>query len=88
MGKGIGQAFKILLSKSGYSDKATNEVWKWYRTPPKKSKKLKKWHSLALLVDPKKTRITILHTELPMRHVPPWIFKKKHSENRVRASCK
>jgi hypothetical protein len=38
--------FKSLLRKSGYSEKASNEVWKWYRTPPKKkSKAVKNWRS-------------------------------------------
>jgi hypothetical protein len=45
VGKRIEQVFKSLLGKSGYSEKASNEVWKWYGTPPKKSKAVKKWRS-------------------------------------------
>jgi hypothetical protein len=64
IGKRIESAFKSLLGKSGYSDKASNEVWKWYRSPPKKSKAVKKWHSRARLIDLRKTRLTIIKTEV------------------------
>jgi hypothetical protein len=38
----IEKAFKSLLGKAGYSDKAKSEIWKWYRTPPKKRRATKK----------------------------------------------
>ena len=41
-GTKIEKAFEALLGKAGYSDKAKREIWKWYRTPPKKRKVTKK----------------------------------------------
>ena len=38
----IEKAFKSLLGKAGFSDKAKSEIWKWYGTPPKKRKATKK----------------------------------------------
>lgn len=35
-------AFKSMLGKAGYSEKAKNEVWKWYKTPTKRRKATKK----------------------------------------------
>ena len=60
---GIEQFFKTLLGKSGYSDKAADEVWKWYTVPPKKSKSGKKWHHKAMLIDPRRTKLAIVNTE-------------------------
>jgi hypothetical protein len=63
VGKRIEKALKSLLGKAGYSEKASNEVWKWYRIPPKKSKTLKKCHDKAMLIDARKTKITIINAE-------------------------
>jgi len=38
----IEKAFKSLLGKAGFSDKAKSEIWKWYGTPPKKRRATKK----------------------------------------------
>jgi len=56
VGKRIEQVFKSLLGKSGYSEEASNEVWKWYTAPPKKNKTLKKKHDNTMPICTRKTR--------------------------------
>lgn len=41
----------------------------------KKGKALEKWRLKAMLVDTKKTKLTILFSSTPY-HVPPWVYKK------------
>jgi len=40
VGKRKEQAFKSMLGKSGYSEKASDEIWKWYTTPTKENKSI------------------------------------------------
>ncbi len=42
MGTKLERAFRSLLGKAGYSEKAKNEVLKWYTSPTKKRKATKK----------------------------------------------
>ena len=42
MAKRIEKAFKSLLVKAGYSEKAKTEVWNWYTFPAEKGKATKK----------------------------------------------
>jgi hypothetical protein len=41
----------------------------------RKSKAVKKWHSRALLIDPKKTKLILLGND-EVKSVPPWVYKK------------
>jgi hypothetical protein len=65
----ITKALKSLLRREGYSDNAAKEVLKWYKPPAKrkKSKAVKKWHAKAMLIDFKKTKITILYSDIDKR---------------------
>jgi hypothetical protein len=36
---------------------------------------VKNWHTRALLIDPKKTKITIICKKAP-KQVPAWVYKK------------
>ena len=38
VGKRKEQAFKSLLGKSGYSEKVSDEIWKWYTAPTRGNK--------------------------------------------------
>jgi hypothetical protein len=38
VGKRKEQAFKSMLGKSGYSEKTSDEIWKWYTAPTQKNK--------------------------------------------------
>jgi hypothetical protein len=38
VGRSTEQTFKSMLGKSGYSKKASEEIWKWYTVQPKKRK--------------------------------------------------
>lgn len=59
----IVHALKSLLQKSGYSEEAQAEIWKWYKPTRKNRKALKKWHSRAMLIDFKKTTLTIVNND-------------------------
>lgn len=41
----------------------------------RKSRALKNWHTRAMLIDPKKTKIILLGNE-EIKRVPPWVYKK------------
>jgi len=41
----------------------------------RKDTAVKNWHSRALIIDPKKTRLTII-SKKATRQVPPWVYKK------------
>jgi hypothetical protein len=41
----------------------------------RKDRAVKKWHARALMIDPNKTRITIVKTKTP-KQVPIWVYKK------------
>ena len=41
----------------------------------RKGSAVKKWHARALIIDPNKTRITIVQTKTT-KHVPIWVYKK------------
>ena len=41
----------------------------------KDDKALKRWRLKAMLVDTRKTRLTILSTA-DVKHVPPWVYRK------------
>jgi hypothetical protein len=58
VGNRVEYAMKSLLQMSGYSDKATHEIMKWYK--PKRGKAMKKWRDRAWLVDFKKTTVSIV----------------------------
>ncbi len=41
----------------------------------KKGRAVKNWHARALLIDPKRTKLTLISTS-DVAHVPPWVYKK------------
>jgi hypothetical protein len=41
----------------------------------RKGHAVKNWHSRALIIDPKKTRLTLI-TKKATKQVPAWIYKK------------
>jgi len=41
----------------------------------KKSRAVKNWHARALMIDPNKTRITIVRTKKG-KQLPLWVYKK------------
>jgi hypothetical protein len=41
----------------------------------RKGHAVKNWHSRALLIDPKKTRLTLI-SKKATKQVPPWVYKK------------
>ncbi len=41
----------------------------------RKRNAVKNWHARALMIDPNKTRITIVKTKTA-KHVPLWVYKK------------
>jgi hypothetical protein len=41
----------------------------------RKGHAVKNWHSRALIIDPKKTRLTLI-TKKATKQVPEWIYKK------------
>ena len=43
VGKRKEQAFKSLLGKSGYSEKVSDEIWKWYTAPTRGNKNSDNW---------------------------------------------
>jgi hypothetical protein len=42
----------------------------------RKSRAIKNWHNRALLIDFKKTRLTIIQDGLEEKTVPAWAYKK------------
>jgi hypothetical protein len=41
----------------------------------RKRNAVKKWHERALMIDPRKTKLTFLSGS-EARHIPPWAYKK------------
>ena len=41
----------------------------------KKGHAVKNWHTRALLIDPKKTKLTLIKTQ-EVKQVPLWVYKK------------
>jgi hypothetical protein len=41
----------------------------------RKQNAVKKWHERALIIDPNKTKITIVKTKKE-KHIPIWVYKK------------
>jgi hypothetical protein len=41
----------------------------------KKGLAVKNWHARALLIDPKKTKLTLIKTH-EVKQVPSWVYKK------------
>ncbi|MCW4047518.1 MAG: hypothetical protein NWE99_08170 [Candidatus Bathyarchaeota archaeon] len=41
----------------------------------RKGRAVKNWHERAMMIDPKKTKLTIVQTK-GMRNIPPWAYKK------------
>jgi hypothetical protein len=41
----------------------------------RKGHAVKKWHERAMMIDPKKTKLTIISTD-GAKHIPPWVYKK------------
>ena len=41
----------------------------------RKSHAVKNWHSRALTIDPRKTKLTIINKKRT-KQVPPWVYKK------------
>ena len=42
----------------------------------RKGKAAKNWRSRAWNIDLRETKLTIINSEEPKAHVPPWIYKK------------
>jgi hypothetical protein len=41
----------------------------------RKGRAVKNWHSRALMIDPKKTKLTLV-SKKATKQVPPWVYKK------------
>ena len=41
----------------------------------RKGAAVKNWHARALIIDPKKTKLTLIRTS-GGKHVPAWVYKK------------
>ena len=41
----------------------------------RKGRAVKNWHARALLIDPKKTKLTLIKTH-EVKQVPSWVYKK------------
>ena len=41
----------------------------------KKGRAVKNWHARALLIDPKRTKLTLISTS-DAKHIPAWVYKK------------
>jgi hypothetical protein len=41
----------------------------------RKGRAVKNWHARALLIDPKKTKLTII-SEKATKQIPAWVYKK------------
>ncbi len=41
----------------------------------RKRNAVKKWHERALMIDPRKTKLTFLSGS-EAKHIPPWVYKK------------
>ena len=61
VGNRLEYAMTSLLQMSGYSDKATHEIMKWYK--PKRDKARKNWRDRAWLVDFRKITVSIVGAE-------------------------
>jgi len=46
----------------------------------KKGRAVKNWHARALLIDLRRTRLTLISTS-HVKHVPPWAYKKFNVSN-------
>ncbi len=41
----------------------------------KKGRAVKNWHARALMIDPKKTKLTLIKTHA-VKQVPSWVYRK------------
>jgi hypothetical protein len=41
----------------------------------RKAQAMKNWHARALMIDPKRTKLTLISTS-DAKHIPPWVYKK------------